>query len=76
MEALHSGAYRDTLGNSLYMPEHKIGSHSPDMMSQFMSNYYKPSNMAICATGVDHDEFVFQVQQKWGFTKDAPQVCG
>ena len=36
MEGLHKAAFRGTLGRSLYSPANRVGSHSPEMLYQFV----------------------------------------
>ena len=36
MELLHQAAFRNTLGRSLYMSPDRIGSHTPDVLRQFV----------------------------------------
>lgn len=58
LEAVHQAAYRDTLGRSLYMPEFKIGSFSPDMLKSFVSEHYTSGNLALVGLGVDHGDLL------------------
>ena len=73
MEALHEVAYRDTLGMSLYIPEHKIGAYNYLMLQEFSNKHLTPGNMALVAVGTEPEEFVFQLGRRWGI-KDAQPV--
>ncbi len=49
MEQVHKAAFRNnTLGNSLYIPQHKIGKYSPEEVStklNLLKLKYRVSNM-------------------------------
>lgn len=66
MEGLHQAAYREGLGNSLYMPDYRLGSHSVDQLSQFLKTHYVPGNMAIVGVGVDHDALLHRLDGPTG----------
>ena len=74
MEALHEVAFRDTLGNSLYIPEHKIGSFNFVDLQEFSKEHQTPANMAIVAVGTKPEEFAFQVQHRYGEKNPKPSV--
>lgn len=57
-EALHKVAYRDTLGQSLYMRQEKVGSFTPQSLEAFVKSHYVSHNAAIAGIGVDHDVLV------------------
>lgn len=64
MEAVHEAAYHnDTLGRSLYISAPCIGTHSPEMLHQFVSSHFTGPNMAVVGVGVDHDLLVKYAQQ-------------
>lgn len=63
IEALHAAAFRNTLGRSIYMAEKRIGSHSPEVLSQFVQNNYLSGNMTIVGMGVDHDALLFAAKK-------------
>jgi len=69
MEYLHQAAYRNTLGQSLFCPEHKLGAQQPDALNSFFKSHYKPSNMAIVATGCELSELIHSLQHVLGFGK-------
>lgn len=57
-ELLHEAAFRTTLGNSVCAPQHMIGKYNPDMLHEFVSNFYTVDRMAVVGLGVDHDHLV------------------
>ena len=60
LEMLHEAAYRNTLGRSLYAPEHLISSYSSEQLMGFLQRFYTQGKMALVGTGVDHEELVAQ----------------
>ncbi|XP_789891.4 cytochrome b-c1 complex subunit 2, mitochondrial [Strongylocentrotus purpuratus] len=56
MEQLHSAAYRDTLGQSIYAPEYMVGKHSTQMLKDFATSRFTADNMALVGVGVDHSD--------------------
>jgi ubiquinol-cytochrome c reductase core subunit 2 len=58
IEALHKVAYRDTLGQSLYMRQEKVGKFSPQSLEAFVKSHYVSHNAAVTGIGVDHDALV------------------
>ncbi|XP_041473467.1 cytochrome b-c1 complex subunit 2, mitochondrial-like [Lytechinus variegatus] len=56
MEQLHSAAYRDTLGRSIYAPQYMVGKHTTQMLKDYVSSRYTAENMAIVGIGVDHSD--------------------
>lgn len=55
-ELLHRAAFRDSgLGNSLYSPEHLIGSHGPGALKSFAAAALTPAQTALVAVGLEHD---------------------
>jgi len=76
LEGLHRAAYREGLGTSLYMPQHKLGSHTPAVTADFIQAHYQPDNMAIVAMGVDHDPFVFHLTHTLGLGKNGGSGAG
>ena len=40
LELLHSAAFRSGLGNSLYCPDHKVGSHGTADLAAFTSKHF------------------------------------
>lgn len=63
LEGLHKAAFRNTLGQSLYSPANRLGSHTPDMLAQFVQDNYGAGNMAIVGLGIDHDYLVFNAKK-------------
>ena len=74
MEELHEVAFRDTLGMSLYIPEHKIGSFNFVDLQEFSKEHQTAANMALVAVGMDPEEFAFQVQHRYGVKDPKPSV--
>ena len=74
MEALHEVTFRDTLGNSLYIPEYKIGSFNFVDLQEFAEEHQTPANMGIVAVGTEPEEFAFQVQHRYGGKNSKPSV--
>ncbi|XP_033631111.1 cytochrome b-c1 complex subunit 2, mitochondrial-like [Asterias rubens] len=56
LENLHSAAFRDTLGRSLYAPEYMVEKISTEMLMDWVNNMYTAENMALVGVGVGHDE--------------------
>ena len=60
---------RGGLANSLYMPRWAVGSHSHEMISDFMSKFYSPANATVITSGLDADqsaEFASKVAANFG----------
>lgn len=71
MDAIHKAAYRDTLGNPLYMSPHSVGSFSPDSLESFVQSRYVSSNATVAGVGIDHDTLVTAVR-KMNFKQGTP----
>jgi len=71
MEGLHEVAFRDGLGRSLFMKDFLTGSHSPDVMAEFVNQHFVPANMAVVGVGVDHEEFLWKLQHQFGLPREA-----
>jgi ubiquinol-cytochrome c reductase core subunit 2 len=69
IEALHKAAYRKNLGNSLYMPSYRVGSHTPQGLKSFASKHLNPGNMTIVGVGVDHEQFLFTLNHELALNK-------
>ena len=54
MELLHQAAFRSGLGNGLYCPENKAGSHSTAQLSQFAAKHFTAGRAAILGIGISH----------------------
>ncbi|KAM4698777.1 cytochrome b-c1 complex subunit 2, mitochondrial [Rhinophrynus dorsalis] len=54
LENLHAAAYRNTLANSLYCPDYRIGKVTSDELHQFVQNHFTSSRMALVGLGVSH----------------------
>lgn len=58
LELLHLAAFRSGLGNSLYAPAHKVGSHGTAHLQQFVSKHYTTGRTALVGVGVPHASLV------------------
>jgi len=56
MELLHAAAFRSGLGNSLYCPAHKIGSHKPETLQQFVAKNFTTGRAALVGINMPHAE--------------------
>ncbi|KAM3915787.1 cytochrome b-c1 complex subunit 2, mitochondrial [Leptodactylus fuscus] len=54
LENLHAASYRNTLANSLFCPDYRIGKVSPDELHQFVQNHFTSPRMALVGLGVSH----------------------
>ncbi|XP_044159479.1 cytochrome b-c1 complex subunit 2, mitochondrial [Bufo gargarizans] len=54
LENLHAASYRNTLANSLYCPNYRVGKVSPDELHQFVQNHFTSARMALVGLGVNH----------------------
>ena len=51
MENLHTAAYRDTLGRSLYTPEFMISKFNPQILNDYVKSRFTAENMALVGIG-------------------------
>lgn len=58
IELLHKAAYRDSLGQSLYVHPDHIGSFSPQALEQFVQARHVSQGAAVAGVGVDHELLV------------------
>merc|ERR1712209_247748 len=54
LELLHQAAFRTGLGNSLYSPGHKVGSHGTAVIKQFVSKHFTSGRAAILGVRISH----------------------
>ncbi|KAG8433102.1 hypothetical protein GDO86_017402 [Hymenochirus boettgeri] len=54
LENLHAASYKNTLSNSLYCPDYRIGKVSSEELLQFVQNHFTSSRMALVGLGVSH----------------------
>ncbi|KAB1263382.1 Cytochrome b-c1 complex subunit 2; mitochondrial [Camelus dromedarius] len=54
IENLHAAAYRNTLANSLYCPDYRIGKVTPDELHHYVQNHFTSARMALIGLGVSH----------------------
>jgi len=54
LELLHQAAFRDGLGNSLYCPANRIGSHSTAALQEFATKHFTANRAALVGIGVPH----------------------
>ncbi|KAJ8662892.1 hypothetical protein O0I10_001068 [Lichtheimia ornata] len=58
-EILHTVAYQgNTLGNPLLCPPDNLATMSPDLIKDYMKDWYRPERMVIAACGAEHDQVV------------------
>ena len=51
MENLHAGAFRDTLGRSLYAPDYMVGAYNAELLLEYVQQHYTAGNMALVGLG-------------------------
>ncbi len=51
MEDIHSAAFRDTLGRSIYAPEYMVGKYNTEMLLEYVQQHYTAENMALVGVG-------------------------
>ncbi|XP_049600206.1 ubiquinol-cytochrome c reductase core protein 2a isoform X3 [Syngnathus scovelli] len=56
IEKLHEAAYKNTLSNSLYCPEHMVGKVSPQQLHSFVEDHFTTGRMAVVGLGVKHSD--------------------
>jgi len=54
MELLHLAAFRTGLGNALYSGSHRVGSHGPADLQQFVTKHFTTNRSALVGVGIDH----------------------
>jgi len=72
IEKLHRAAFRDTLGQSLYVHADSVGSVTPKMLEDFVGARYVSQGAAVVGTGVEHDHLV-QLVRKMTFHQQPQQ---
>jgi len=55
VDLLHAAAFRDTLGRSLYAPDHMIGKYDADTVQKFAEAHFAQGRLALVGVGVDGD---------------------
>ena len=78
VEAIHKAAYRDGLGNSLFMPDFKIGSFNEDDVLDFYLSRYVDSNMTFVSVGPSHQTLMDHAKKfkPVGVATEAPRGSG
>ncbi|CAL1528690.1 unnamed protein product [Lymnaea stagnalis] len=56
VEALHTAAFRNTLGRSLYAPEFMVGKYTPEQVQQYINKYFSAGRLALVGVGIDQEE--------------------
>ncbi|RUS73720.1 hypothetical protein EGW08_018526 [Elysia chlorotica] len=56
VELLHSAAFRDTLGRSLYAPDHMLGKYNPAQITQYVKSNFSTGRLALVGVGICHEE--------------------
>ncbi|KAM8845750.1 ubiquinol-cytochrome c reductase core protein 2a isoform 2-T2 [Spinachia spinachia] len=54
IEKLHEAAYKNTLCNSLYCPDHMVGRVSSTQLQAFVEDHFTTGRMALVGLGVKH----------------------
>jgi len=54
IELVHQAAFRSGLGNSLFCPSHKVGSHGTATQQEFVSKHFTAGRAALLGIGVSH----------------------
>lgn len=63
IDDLHHAAYRNIgLGNSIFCPQHLVGSISLETLSKFVAENMTSQRAAVVATGMEHDQLVSYAQ--------------
>ena len=63
MELVHQAAFRTGLGNGLYCPDNKAGSHTTAQLSQFTAKHFTAGRAAILGIGISHQALTKVDQQ-------------
>lgn len=58
MELLHQAAFHSGLSNSIFCPLHRLQTYDHTDLCAFYGNLFTPTNAAVAAVGVCHDELV------------------
>lgn len=59
VELLHKAAFRASgLGNSIFIPSHRLGKLTPEILSDFHAATHTASRMAVVGHGIDHGALV------------------
>ncbi|KAK3777520.1 hypothetical protein RRG08_044810 [Elysia crispata] len=56
VELLHCAAFRDTLGRSLYAPDHMVGKYNPAQLGQYVKTFFSTGRLALVGVGICHEE--------------------
>ncbi|XP_055913468.1 cytochrome b-c1 complex subunit 2, mitochondrial [Eupeodes corollae] len=75
VELLHKAAFRTGLGNSLYIPKHKIGKISSETLLHYVANTCTAGRCAVVGVGIDQNTlsgFAQSLELGSGSGKDAP----
>ncbi|GAB1608527.1 cytochrome b-c1 complex subunit 2, mitochondrial-like isoform X2 [Argonauta hians] len=80
-ELLHYAAFRNTLGNSVYISDSMIGKISSEMMHKYVSDHFTADRMAVVGVGVDHNHLEslisqFQCHPSSGVPESLAKYCG
>lgn len=57
-ELLHKAAFRDTLGNSLFADEHRLGDWNIDIIERFIDHTFTANKSLLVGLSVNHDNLV------------------
>jgi ubiquinol-cytochrome c reductase core subunit 2 len=74
VELLHRAAYRDTLGQSLFMQPDCVGSFSPSTLEAFVGAHHVTGGAVVAGLGVDHEQLVMMARKMPFHQGDAAQT--
>jgi len=66
LDALHSGAFRTTLGRSAATPAHKVGSITSETLEAFTAANFTAGNISVVGSGIDHATLVDLCEDTFG----------
>ena len=69
-ELVHHTAYKNnTLGNPLLCPEENLQLISPNLIQQYLNQWFRPERLVVAGCGVEHDQLVNISQKYFGNMK-------
>ncbi|CAG8602715.1 11277_t:CDS:2, partial [Ambispora leptoticha] len=72
-ELLHTVAYKDnTLGNPMLCPEPKLAEMTPELIKEYLANWYRPERIVVAAAGAHHEEVVALTEKFFGDMPKSP----
>lgn len=58
VESMHKAAFRGGLNNSLFCPDYKLGSHTSEMLHDYVKSCFTADRITVVGVGVDHDKLL------------------